>query len=181
MKKWKFLPPPGLELQPLGRPSHSQSLYRLRYAGSIEVTSSVENHPSDGRKRKTLSPQSKQPAFEMYCTTWYVRLLSPAEYMHLAHGYSAECTFQCLPWSCLFEPNRKPLISFGPVSTEHLIYVYWNYLFFDRLDPLASPSCKPILKLGILQTVGRAPWTGKQPIARPLPAQVNKSIRKSHT
>jgi hypothetical protein len=34
MEKWKFLPPPGLELRPLGRPARSQSLYRLRYPGS---------------------------------------------------------------------------------------------------------------------------------------------------
>jgi hypothetical protein len=31
MEKWKFLPPPWLELQPFGRPAHSQSLYRLHY------------------------------------------------------------------------------------------------------------------------------------------------------
>jgi hypothetical protein len=30
-KKYKFLTLPGLELQPLGRPTSSQSLYRLRY------------------------------------------------------------------------------------------------------------------------------------------------------
>jgi hypothetical protein len=29
----KFLPLPGLELRPLGRPASSQSLYRLHYAG----------------------------------------------------------------------------------------------------------------------------------------------------
>jgi hypothetical protein len=34
MEKWKFLPPLGLELRPLGRPVRSQSLYRLRYPGS---------------------------------------------------------------------------------------------------------------------------------------------------
>jgi hypothetical protein len=33
MEKWKFLPQPGLELQPLGYPARSQSLYRLRYPG----------------------------------------------------------------------------------------------------------------------------------------------------
>jgi hypothetical protein len=32
-EKWKFLPPPGLELRPLGRPARSQSLYRLSYPG----------------------------------------------------------------------------------------------------------------------------------------------------
>jgi hypothetical protein len=34
MEKRKFLPPPGLELRPLGRPARSQSLYRLRYSVS---------------------------------------------------------------------------------------------------------------------------------------------------
>jgi hypothetical protein len=32
--KRKFLPAPGLELRPLGRPTRSQSLYRLHYPGS---------------------------------------------------------------------------------------------------------------------------------------------------
>jgi hypothetical protein len=31
VKKRKFLTLPGLELQPIGRPSRGQSLYRLRY------------------------------------------------------------------------------------------------------------------------------------------------------
>jgi hypothetical protein len=35
MEKWKFLPPSGSEIRPLGRPSHSQSLYRLSYPGSF--------------------------------------------------------------------------------------------------------------------------------------------------
>jgi hypothetical protein len=35
VEKKKFLPLPGLELRPLGRPSRNQSLYRLRYPGSI--------------------------------------------------------------------------------------------------------------------------------------------------
>jgi hypothetical protein len=33
-EKRKFLTLPGLELQPFGRPAHSQLLYRLRYPGS---------------------------------------------------------------------------------------------------------------------------------------------------
>ena len=33
----KFLTLPGLELRALGRPAHSQSLYRLRYPGSLKV------------------------------------------------------------------------------------------------------------------------------------------------
>jgi hypothetical protein len=37
MEKWKFLTPPGLELQPLGRSARSQFLYRLRYPGSHHI------------------------------------------------------------------------------------------------------------------------------------------------
>jgi hypothetical protein len=34
VKKRKFLTLPGIEFRLLGRPAHSQSLYRLRYPGS---------------------------------------------------------------------------------------------------------------------------------------------------
>jgi hypothetical protein len=34
VEKRKFLTLPGLELRPLGRPAHSQFLYRLRYLSS---------------------------------------------------------------------------------------------------------------------------------------------------
>jgi hypothetical protein len=33
--KRKFLTLPGLEPRPIGRPASSQSLYRLRYPGSV--------------------------------------------------------------------------------------------------------------------------------------------------
>jgi hypothetical protein len=35
VERRKFLTPPGLELRPLGRPTRSQSLYRLRYPRSF--------------------------------------------------------------------------------------------------------------------------------------------------
>jgi hypothetical protein len=35
--KRKFLTLPGLELQPLGRPTRSQSLYRLSYPGERRI------------------------------------------------------------------------------------------------------------------------------------------------
>jgi hypothetical protein len=35
LEKRKFLTLPGLELRPLGRPARTQSLYRLRYPGSL--------------------------------------------------------------------------------------------------------------------------------------------------
>jgi hypothetical protein len=37
MEKWKFLTLPGLKFWPLGCPSHSQLLYRLRYPSSIQI------------------------------------------------------------------------------------------------------------------------------------------------
>jgi hypothetical protein len=37
VEKRKFLNLPGLELRPLGRSARSQSLYRLRYPGSLSV------------------------------------------------------------------------------------------------------------------------------------------------
>jgi hypothetical protein len=36
IEKWKFLAPSRLELRPLGRPSRSQSLYRIHYRSSPE-------------------------------------------------------------------------------------------------------------------------------------------------
>jgi hypothetical protein len=41
LEKRKFLTLEGLELRPLGRPARSQSLYRLRYSGSLEKTCKV--------------------------------------------------------------------------------------------------------------------------------------------
>jgi hypothetical protein len=38
VEKRKFLTLPGLELQTLGHPARSQSLYRLSYPGSLPVT-----------------------------------------------------------------------------------------------------------------------------------------------
>jgi hypothetical protein len=42
IEKWKFLPPPGLELRFLGRPARSQSLYRLHYPGSPLIAFSMK-------------------------------------------------------------------------------------------------------------------------------------------
>jgi hypothetical protein len=38
LERRKILPLPGLELRPLGRPARSQSLYRLRYPGSLSFS-----------------------------------------------------------------------------------------------------------------------------------------------
>jgi hypothetical protein len=114
MEKRKFLPSAELELRPLSRPAHSQLLYRL-------CTRVMAGNDRQYQRNKPACSRNSQP---FKYTTWCVRLMSPAEYMHLAYGYSAECTFQRLLGSCLPEPNRKPLISFG-----YHIYVYWNFFF----------------------------------------------------
>jgi hypothetical protein len=44
-EKKKFLPTPGLELRPLGRPTRSQSLYRLSYPGSFYSSGTGDNFP----------------------------------------------------------------------------------------------------------------------------------------
>jgi hypothetical protein len=43
MKKRKFLTLPGLELRALGRPAHSQSLYRRRSLGSLHNSRPILN------------------------------------------------------------------------------------------------------------------------------------------
>jgi hypothetical protein len=40
----KFFTLPGLELRPLGLPARSQSLYRIRYPGSLDQPSVLQNH-----------------------------------------------------------------------------------------------------------------------------------------
>jgi hypothetical protein len=41
VEKRKFLPPPALELRPLGRPFRSESLYRLSYAEKIKYKTNL--------------------------------------------------------------------------------------------------------------------------------------------
>jgi hypothetical protein len=61
MEKWKFLTQPGLELRPVGRPAHSQSLYRLYYPGSIIIiiiiiiSSSSSSSSVNSIKRRSFS------------------------------------------------------------------------------------------------------------------------------
>jgi hypothetical protein len=45
MEKRKFLTLLGLKLQPLGHPDRSQSLYQLRYPGSLWFTFKMEIQP----------------------------------------------------------------------------------------------------------------------------------------
>jgi hypothetical protein len=45
MKKRKFLTLSELEVRPLGRPAHSQSLYRLSYPGSSHFSVEMDFQP----------------------------------------------------------------------------------------------------------------------------------------
>jgi hypothetical protein len=45
VERRKILPLPGLELRPHGRPTRSQSLYRLRYPGSSHIENNSPNMP----------------------------------------------------------------------------------------------------------------------------------------
>jgi hypothetical protein len=44
VEKRKFLTLPGLELRPLCRPAHCQSLYRLRYPGTMNQSVYFNNN-----------------------------------------------------------------------------------------------------------------------------------------
>jgi hypothetical protein len=55
VERRKFLTLPGLELQPLGRPAHSQSLYRLRYPDSLGATVTNQNLIQEEIKRRLNS------------------------------------------------------------------------------------------------------------------------------
>jgi hypothetical protein len=106
VEKTKFLTPPGLELRPLSRLARSQSLYRLRYPGSL---SSVYHS-------KIL----------------YAYICSPLRDVCLAR-----------------------------------FFVFHFSLFVSMVVQSFGPL--PLVSLLIIYTVGRTPWTGDQPVARPLP------------
>jgi 2-polyprenyl-6-methoxyphenol hydroxylase-like FAD-dependent oxidoreductase len=57
MEKWKFFPPPGLELRPLGRPARSQSLYRLRYPEKQKNHTRITKNQKVNEWRKNIRKQ----------------------------------------------------------------------------------------------------------------------------
>jgi hypothetical protein len=63
MEKKKFLTLPGLELRLLGRPARSQSLYLLRYPGSLHSRIFVENYKSYFSSHPTPMISSPMPAY----------------------------------------------------------------------------------------------------------------------
>jgi hypothetical protein len=66
-----------------------------------------------------------------------------------------------------------------PVSrpSELLHKLYSSFSSTFRVGPSGLFPIRINLELLVLQTVGRAPWTGDQPVARPLPAQDNTNTK----
>jgi hypothetical protein len=90
---------------------------------------------------------------------------------------------------CYFEWN-KLLINgkLRNVVTEITKITRWlkvgnSFLSFtDGLGPVACSHSKLILQLWILQAVGKTPWTGDQPIARPLLHRTTQTQKeRTHT
>jgi hypothetical protein len=69
MENRKFLPPPELKLRPVGRPVRSQSLYRLRYPGSLHISLYVLKCLSYQKRRK-----SKLDHSQSFCDEWFYKL-----------------------------------------------------------------------------------------------------------
>jgi hypothetical protein len=61
------------------------------------------------------------------------------------------------------------------------VYIYIHSFVFLLLPLEHRPSLKRFVSLQLLNfsTVSRTPWTGDQPVARPLPAQDNTNKNKS--
>jgi hypothetical protein len=57
MQKWNFLTLPRLELRPISSPARSQSLYRLRYPGTVILQDGVYTNNKAGRP---LEPHSSE-------------------------------------------------------------------------------------------------------------------------
>jgi hypothetical protein len=72
MEKREFLPLQGLELQPLGHLACNQSLYRLRYPGSLKINYKVyvllNLNPLLGIARKTHTVQYARVEQRAYAT-----------------------------------------------------------------------------------------------------------------
>jgi hypothetical protein len=58
--------------------------------------------------------------------------------------------------------------------------IYYYYYYFMALQPFVGP-CPLFQFLDPIYTVGRTPWTGDQPVARPLRTQDNTNTEYKHT
>jgi hypothetical protein len=84
-----------------------------------------------------------------------------------------------------FLPNFPTKINMYFSSHQFVVHVpsiSFSLLLFclDGLSSLACGHSELILKLRILQTVGRTPWTGDQPVARPLHTQDSTNNKLRH-
>jgi hypothetical protein len=80
-EKRKFLTLPGLELQPLGGPARSQSLYRLHYPDSF--TSADNKFYSDGTCFERIAmPRIIRGGGILYSDTQHLSLTGPCYLSH---------------------------------------------------------------------------------------------------
>jgi hypothetical protein len=95
MEKRKFLSTPGLELQPLGRPADSQSLYRLRYSGS-HLSSWTEEKTKTGYpiSRSEFEPNTFR--IQVYSITITPVGLKPVEHRCASSGACRPVTLRNL-------------------------------------------------------------------------------------
>jgi hypothetical protein len=58
-------------------------------------------------------------------------------------------------------------------------YIYFAFFSFMAVEHFVGPW--PLFSFLILYTVGRTPWTGDQPVARPLPTHTTTQTQNKHT
>jgi hypothetical protein len=66
---------------------------------------------------------------------------------------------------CEVQDGSVEMLMYSYMPLLHLFY--YNYYYFMSLQPFVGTW--PLLQFLNLFTVGRTPWTGDQPVARPLP------------
>jgi hypothetical protein len=89
----------------------------------------------------------------------------------LTNATSAGCNFVIINFShdtninicSLYKPRKNDLPKFHVCKTQYSFIHQWLY------SPLLGPGC--FFRFVTLHRVGKTPWTGDQPVARPLPTQ----------
>jgi hypothetical protein len=70
VEKRKFLPPPGLELRPISRPAHSQSLYRLLFENRVLIFASKRDGVMGGWRKL-----HNEELHNLYCSPSIIRMI----------------------------------------------------------------------------------------------------------
>jgi hypothetical protein len=111
MEKRKFLTIPGVELQPLGRPARSQSLYRLSYPGSSRLSTYPPKGFTNGDESRVGYCKHSR---HVYCT-WSIPELIPAVREMENREESKRCRLR-YEW-----PRVIPEVAVGTCGRIHII------------------------------------------------------------